>query len=540
MKTKNIILSLFIGSTLLTTSCTDGFDAINTNKTNPTEDMYDFSKSDLGGVLWDGSTYNVSKNGAADLHQRVKALGYDIFAQYVLGNSVRKYTPNDGYLTNYWNSHYNNYMAPLNTIIRDAEEYGGRENSMALARIWRVYLQSRFIDFYGPAPFPKSPEDTNPDYQPLDQQFAFFFSELDAAVKQFDKTADFLSVEDQIFWGNITKWQRFANTLRLRLAMQVSEINPELCKEQAQAALNAPEGIMQAGDDARVKMQPPGSWGNQYPYYMYQVSWSDRQSLTTTMEKVLTGIGGIEYKGKATVHPKNLDPRGDRMFDPGLNGVWAGIKPGYAEDATATAAKANSGTMSTTWIIPNDRRNTDILLYAEACFLAAEATERFSVASSKNAKAWYEDGVKASFGYLSLGADIATTYLSSTDKNGWGTSANYDDDAGTGNTKLEKIITQKYIAAYPDVSAQAWNDKRRLNLPAFDIPETRDAGAGTYPTDNNIKNPSNYISRMVYPQGEALINKAKYDAGVAQLTGGDKTSSTMWWASKKSNYVTSN
>lgn len=196
--------------------------------------------------------------------------------------------------------------------------------------------------------------------------------------------------------------------------------------------------------------------------------------------------------------------------------------------------------MSRTWIIPNDNRKTDLFLYSEACFLMAEAVERGFVTGAGSAKDWYEKGVKASFAKWSLSDSQAVDYLASNDKNIFGTSANYDDASGNGNTKLEKIITQKYISHYIDLSRESWNDKRRLNLPAMDIPEYRDPGAGTYPNDGNIKNPSNFISRMVYPQSEALNNKSKYEAGVAQLTGGDKTSSPIWWATKKSNYCTSN
>lgn len=556
MKTKNIIFSFLIGLGLCGSGCTDGFDALNTNPNEPTDNMYDFSKADLGAVLKNGAVYEHGK-GAADVHQRIKALGFDVFAQYANSNAflTRNYTPDDGFNDLYWKTHYNNWLSVLNIVIKEAEEYGGRENSLALARIWRVFLQSRFIDYFGPAPLPKSPEDENPPYTSVKDQFEFFFTELDEATKLFDPYGDFLTVQDQIYWGNKDKWKRFGNTLRLRLAMQVSEIDPALCKAQAQAALNADGGIMRFGEDARIAMDPPGDWGKQYPYYMYQVPWGDKQFLMTSMYKVLTNIGGMPYvytKKDGTpvldgdgveIVPKapvNVDPRGTRMFDPsaksgGYN--WGGLTPGLA---SITDAQRNStGMMSQIWIIPDDQRKTDIFLYSEACFLAAEATERFGVNSGKSAKDWYEEGVRASFNAWSLTNANAQDYLASKEKNLWGTSAAYDDEVGPGNTKLEKIITQKYIAGYPDISAQAWNDKRRLNLPAFDIHVSRDNGAGTYPSDNNILNPSNFIQRMTYPQGEKLINEANYNSGVAQLEGGDKTSAPLWWASTKSNYCTS-
>ncbi len=239
------------------------------------------------------------------------------------------------------------------------------------------------------------------------------------------------------------------------------------------------------------------------------------------------------------------------MFDPGAGNygyMWTGLTPGQqTEDKNI---RDMVGKMSQIFMIPNDTRKSDIFLYSEFCFIAAEATERFGSlglnSTGKSAQQWYEDGIRESFKkwrFLNEIGDfnnqLVIDYTKSTDKNLWGTSVLYTDDQGKGNTKLEKIITQKYIASYPDLSLGIWNDKRRLNLPALLIPDYRDGGAGTYPSDGNIQNPKNYIQRTVYPQSEKLINETNYKAGVAQLRDGDKTSSPLWWASKQSNYCTS-
>ncbi|KAA6307540.1 hypothetical protein EZS27_040790, partial [termite gut metagenome] len=81
-------------------------------------------------------------------------------------------------------------------------------------------------------------------------------------------------------------------------------------------------------------------------------------------------------------------------------------------------------------------------------------------------------------------------------KNLAGTSAKFDDDiSGAGNTQLEKIITQKYLGLFPDMSMEAGNDKRRLNLPRMDVALSRDPllyeGKG-----NNILDPTNFIKRV--------------------------------------------
>ncbi|GAB6120694.1 MAG: SusD/RagB family nutrient-binding outer membrane lipoprotein [Dysgonomonas sp.] len=532
MKTKIILQSFILSLILLGSGCTTGFDALNENPNDRTDEQYDFSRALVGSQIRKGATYE-----GADAHQRVKALGIDVFVQYVGGNSTaRVWTPNDDWQSLYWKNHFNNQLAVLNTVIRDADLYEGRENTKAIARIWRVYIQTMFTDYFGPAPFSLDPDDPNPDYMKLDELYPVLFTELDDAVKGFDDSKPTLVREDPVYKGDILKWKRFANTLRLRMAIKLSEIAPDLCKTQALAAINADGGIMQQGDDAKIGSS--AGWGNQYPYYMYQVGWSDRQVMMVSMEKTLTNIGGMDYSGTATTAPAKVDPRGSRYFDPSpTDNLWKGLKAGIRVEVGDMRSKVSA--MSVTYVIPNDTKKTDIMLYVEACFLAAEATERFSVNTGKTALEWYEAGVRESFKTWGLSDDNATTYLTSESRNSWGTSAKYNKSQGAGDTNLEKIITQKYIAFYPDLSLQIWNDKRRLNLPALEIPEFRDSGAGTYPADDDIHNAKNYIQRTVYPQSEKLINEKKYNAGVAQLRDGDKTSSPLWWASKQANYCTS-
>jgi hypothetical protein len=170
-------------------------------------------------------------------------------------------------------------------------------------------------------------------------------------------------------------------------------------------------------------------------------------------------------------------------------------------------------------------RKYDLLLYDEVCFLKAEAALRgFSPGSAKTE---YEKGVTSSF--TRWGVTGISAYLASTDKNTAGTSANFDDVAGAGNTQLEKIITQKYISLFPDVSIEGWSDKRRLNLPRFDVCAYRDpATYGSAPTD--IKNPASFIKRVRIPASEAVNNTVEYNKGVALMgTGGDRTNTPLWW-----------
>jgi hypothetical protein len=135
--------------------------------------------------------------------------------------------------------------------------------------------------------------------------------------------------------------------------------------------------------------------------------------------------------------------------------------------------------------------------------------------------------------------------LASTEKNQAGTSASFDDNSGDfstngtgdGNTKLEKIITQKYLGLFPDMSQEAWNDKRRLNLPRTDV--ALDRYTAIWPTQSHdVKNPDNFIKRVQYPSSEAQGNAAEYAKGLQLLGGADKVNSKIWWDTGKS-YLTS-
>lgn len=536
MKTKIFFLILIVFGLF---SCSD-LDEINKNPNRPTGDMYDFSRSQISTLLRAGSTYN-----GADMWQRVKSLHIDLYSQMLdevpsSWTNTRNYFTNDGWTISYWNS-VPGWVSSLNTLIRMGLDDPNRVNTVALAKIWRVYIQSQACDLFGVMPFPTYKTIVeNPPYVSVDAQYNEFFTELDEAVKMFDPAKGFLNAnEDMIYGGDINKWKKFANSLRLRLALRVSEVDANLCKTQAEAAIAA--GVMESSaDDAQCPPSNQG-WGNDYNYTLL-FAWGETQHMTTSFEKLVTNIGGMDWPSAiaATTKPAKVDPRAPVMFDPASSGSWKGVPPGlHPDNVNQEPNKSTEISILGVYTVgpPNARklnRKYDLLLYDEVCFLKAEAALRGF--ASGDAKTEYENGVSSSF--ARWGVTGAATYLASTDKNLAGTSANFDDVSGAGNTKLEKIITQKYISLFPDVSIEAWSDKRRLNLPRFDVCAYRDpATYGAAPT--SITDPHSFIKRVRIPATESVNNAAEYNKGVALMgPGGDRTNTPLWW-DKNMNYCTS-
>ncbi|MDL2214928.1 SusD/RagB family nutrient-binding outer membrane lipoprotein [Dysgonomonas sp. OttesenSCG-928-M03] len=535
---KNIIL--FIVSISLGlfsfSSCTDGFDNMNDDPYNPKEEDYDFSKVDLGAALRYGSnldyiTGNGGLAGGGDLFDRIKNNCWEPWAQYFVGGA----TPQNGWVDAYWKANYATWMSLLNGVIRDAALYPNRENSEAIARIWRVYMLSTFSDFFGPVPFSEDPTEENPDYMSVEDLHTIFFKDLEHSVDLFVPGPTMVTSEDFIFGGNILKWQKFANTLRFMLAIKISEVDQTKAIAEMKKSLSHPAGLISNPDDD-VLGRWYDSWQNGPAYG--GLTWN-KYPMTSTMEKMITGIGGIQYTGTATgIKPSHVDPRGQLWYDPsnqGSNFQGANVAP--------ISYDVNTISWISNLIKADNRRPLDQLTYTEICFFLAEAVHRGFVTAGEaggDDKSWYEAGVRASFSRWGVSAYV-DEYLASTAQNKWGTSANYDDTNGNGNgnTKLEKIVTQRYLGLFTDLSYHAWNDKRRLNLPAMDIPEYQNTSIGNWPKDGNIKNPLNYFQRGFYPQDEKMNNVEKYNAGVAKLGGEDNVTTPLWWASKKANYCTS-
>lgn len=525
--------------------------ALNVNPNEPDDSVnYNMNYPRLASTLRNG----IPMEG--DDEQRVKALMIDFYAQIADGGNftTKYYQMNEDWNRRMYRRVQSN-VSSLNIVIRNLMEFGDEyRHTIAVAKIWRVFTQAYGVDFFGPIPFAKySVVEENPPYMSVEDTYNEFFKELEEAANMLSETSVmpiFIdSNSDILYRNNPAKWRLFANSLRLRYALRLSEVAPELCKEQAAKALEA--GVFSSSlDNAYLPPKADGSWGQDYNYTMFQITWGGALNMTKTFEKLVTGIGGIDFplgisnqrSGKALsdVHPAKVDPRAPVMFDPAYEtGDWKGIVYGLPEGVYNVGANRTVNFSEFGFLYSNGypytTRPYDVMLYEEVCFLKAEAA--LLGVAGLDAKTEYEKGVRASFVTWGITSSVADAYLASTEKNLAGTSANFDDVEGDGNTKLEKIITQKYLAAFPDVAMESWNDKRRLNLPRFDVSETR-YEVFYDPTDKDIKNPKNFIRRVQYPVQESQINQVEYQKGVELLGGDDNVTTPLWW-DKLSNYCTS-
>ncbi|UXX78525.1 SusD/RagB family nutrient-binding outer membrane lipoprotein [Reichenbachiella carrageenanivorans] len=509
------ILSSVLALTLVFSACSD-WEEINTDPNNPLAE-------DVDPGLKVGSVFKEACL-TAHLHQRIQNLYVDMFAQYYTGTGFATYTNNsvDGWTGDYWNEHYK-WFNSLSNLVDQYEDSDSYTNAVAVIRIWRVWVTHRATDLMGDIPYSNVAEGV---YDSEETIYKDMLNELEEAVASIDPDKAMFS--DAIYQGDLTKWTLFANSLRLRLAMRISGVEPALAKQHAEAAVVG--GVLETQANMPTMYANTAIWGEGYSYnYYFWWGSGNGVGMTSTFYDLTAGIGGLAFNtadvgAAVATYPAVVDPRATIIFGSsdqnadvgeGFEGVWSGIDAGLAPSALTAPENfvQNNSRMNTTLrgeFNGDNARSWTIMPIAEVWFLRAEgALNGWNM--GKTAQEAYESGVAASFEYWGLSS--SSTYLASNEVNQMGVSAAWGDGNGT---DLEKVIAQKFIGGYPDNGWEAWADLRRLELPAVD-----------FGLQSNTNVPAGkVIQRVKYPSSQAVLNEANY----AQVADKDVEGTKHWWA----------
>lgn len=519
---------------LVATGCTDKYDEWNTNPNQATEDMMGRDDLAVGSffVQMQRNVFvleNLASDGTgigASVYQVIDNLAGASFAGYTgacniwFGDSnFLTYNMTVDWRDQAFGHMYLYVMSPWSKIITKTKEQN-RPQVAALANIVKVFAMSRLTDMYGPLPYTKfgSGEFSIP-YDSQEVIYDSFFKELDDAITvlhdlyQKDATMKVLERYDFIYNGNMENWIRFANTLKLRLAMRIVYADPAKAEQKAVEAVSHPIGVMTKTTDV-ARLQHADNFSYRHPLFVIATGEFNDARMGATMDSYLNG-----YK----------DPRISSYFRMAETGKYTGIRTGIAMNRDKYATSGNfsdlaaAGSDDVVWMNP-----------AEAYFLRAEGAIR-GWAMGATAKDLYESGVKTSFSYLS--APSVDAYLANdTDK-----PAPYVDPANSGNSMaalgqitikwkdagleemLERIITQKWIAIYPD-GQEAWSEFRRTAYPKV-FPVAVNKSGGTVNTEKQVR-------RIPFPASEYRNNAENVKQAVTLLNGDDNGGTSLWWDKK--------
>ncbi len=415
---------------------------------------------------------------------------------------------------------------PYKGIINGTDD----EVAHALAKTLRVAIMHRVTDSYGPIPYSKIIENTKEsiyvEYDTQEEVYAKMLAELDEAIAIFQSnttlSADAWSRYDQVYYGNISQWLKYANSLKLRMAMRLSYVKPELSKTKAAEAiaagvitLNADNAAMHAAENRTT---------------LIYNDWSDHR------------VGGDIF----CYMNGYKDPRLEKMFTKNEAGRYAGIRIGI-DVGSKSAAITNCSNLIVTSSTPYLWMNA-----AEVTFLRAEYELRWG--SVETAKTLYEQAVMLSFEergangadvYLAATEAVPTAYADPMGKYNAPAQSTinvpWEDDSAEGADKaaiaernLERIITQKWIAIFP-LGMEAWAEHRRTGYPRL-MPAIEDKSGGTVDLAQGAR-------RLIYPVEEYQKNGANVQSAIGNLDAeqqngthtGDVMGTRVWWDCKPYN-----
>ena len=511
------VLGLFVMS-----SCTKEFNNLNTNpsKVTTTQASGDFQY--IGGFFPDMEENIFSP--VDYIYQIQQNLNADCFSGYMM-------SPDDGFgpnNTNYFmrsdwnfqefdlgNQHIMNNWAQVKALARPQDQH-----FVAMALILKVEGMHRVTDQYGPIPYSKY--GSNAFFVPYDSQQAIytrFFSELDTAVNTItayvkaNPGATPFKPFDLVYGGDYKQWLKFANTLRLRLAMRIVYADAATAQQQAEKAVADPNGLLSTvSDDAYLNMVNGLSYQNSL--WNITNAYGDI-SMSAVMKSITEGYS--DTREAAYFLPSSYD------------GKFEGIRMGQNITTAVYAGFSLLNVQATTPM--------EIMAASESYFLRAEGALRGWNMGSGSAQSFYEQGITLSFqekgatmppGYLTNNTSTANPYVDPTNAaNNVATGSPYLNNItiawNSGDTfehNLQRIITQKWLAIYPD-GEEAWSDFRRTGYPKLFPVVVNNSGGLISTTD--------FVKRIPFAADEDQNNPKGVATGVTALGGPDNGGTRLWW-----------
>lgn len=522
-------------------SCTAGYLEINSNPYGVTDDEMQRDgyavRAALIGIANGVISPDVNTTQFTDCLLGGTQGGYLADANANFRNTISNYNPTDDWTNVFMKSPY--VIPVIYSNYRQLHQVTDDPVILAVGDIIKVAAMHRVTDTYGPIPYSKIGQngEINVPYDSQQDVYKKMFEELDAAVTALipNRTNNFAASADVIYGGNVEKWIKFANSLKLRLAMRIVYADPDLAKQMAESAVSNEVGVMASNDDNAMF----ASWGtsgnpiNVSVEYNMVTRHEDGTACITESGDSHTAADIICYMNGYN------DPRREFYFTPSEwdGREYVGMRRGIVIPDQASVGHRFSGvriglTDPVCWMNA-----------AEVAFLKAEAVAVFNFNMGTDARSAYEEGIRLSFeqwgagdasSYMADATSVPETYTDPAGSNTYeGTISTITvawDENATTEQKQERIITQKWIANWL-LGNEAWSDWRRTGYPRL-IPVTE---SGNYSAGR--VNSTSGARRMEYPDDEAISNSENYSYAVSSLLGegGDNMSTRLWFDCKPDN-----
>lgn len=523
---KKVLTYIMIGSLAMgISSCKKTLD-INDNPNNPTSSTPDLVlPQSLVGTGAMVSTYNNGLTYAGGFFANVYGVG-GYGATVTVNYSSANFTA-------LWTSAYD-VAEDYQYVIDNTSTDPSLANSNSIARIMKSFVFSKLVDQYSDVPYfeaLKGAEFLTPKYDKGADIYKDLVAQLNLAIEQIEagETAEgVVSISgeaDPMFGGDMVKWKRFANSLKLRLLVKMAAV-PELSGFATTefAAFDTTLGLIQ--DDALVNPGYTKQGGRLNPTYnLLAADENNNRRVTSAIptDWIYSFYDGtkLEDESRGEVVFRNFPGTATNQL--GQENLASNVIPPAGSTAWYTGADFNTPGLGA---VKGPAQGQVIMMLAEAKFLEAEAMVRGYLPG--DAGAAFDAGVTASFRYLYkdqtgvVNGDIPALVQAYKTANAgrylvdW--SATASPAAGDYNMdvvqrRIEAIITQKYIAMNVINCDEAFAEFRRTNYPRI-VNGSADPTLTFASLQSTSTSPDKLITRLPYPQVEYTLNQGNVPQNV--------------------------
>jgi hypothetical protein len=452
---KNIYLIIGLLITGLI-SCTSDFDEINVNPNQPIT-------APATNVLGYSIQSIAQRFGSTEIFYPGAFVGYTAKGTYNLVNRYAEVAP-----SSHWTNLFSYAIQNLNYVIESSPNANQR-NIKAAAMVMKAYAFQLLVDTYGPIPYTEYGKMREGIVYPKYDNEKVVYTDLLTSLKEANSmfnatTGGKIGVGDLIYSGDVAKWKKFCNSLRLRLAIRISKVEPALAASNISEILNdaTTYPVFSSNTDNATLKFPGADW----------------------MEPWASAYKGVpDVKIGKPIVDKLLslnDPRLPFYAKANNSGNYVGLEIGA--DATSTISLVSDRFMQT------ETGTVFFQKYAEVEFIRAEAAKLGIITSS--AQTAYENGVKASLAEYSVPEATITAYL--------GTSGvSWTND-------INQIYEQKWIALFRQCW-EAWAEQRRTDYPALGLA-----------VNSSVSGHNRTPFRFSYPIEERNLNGDNVPASVTE------------------------
>ncbi len=398
-----------------------------------------------------------------------------------------------------WNTFYASLRDVNNILVISREK--SQKNYEAVGLILKSWMFAMLTDLYGNVPYSEAIKGKEEFYFPVyDSQESIYkgiLADLKTANDIIGTTNEAVS-GDILYGGKIASWKKFANSLRLRYLMRISD-RKDVSSEMKQIIENLSDNPVFTSNTDNAQLTYTKVYPNQFPLHTTRVGSFDEFRLSKHLGDTLLWLNDPRIKvfSRPTAATEKLNEPQQ---------VYAGV-PNGLDDVTALTYNGGAQFVSRVGSIYFENAITDmgisvakgnIMTFAELQFTLAEAAHKGLIPG--NAQAYYEEGIKA--GFSMFAAEMPANYLSS------------PNVAFDSNKALEQIGLQKWIAFFFN-GIEAWIDWRRTGIPTIK------------PGPANLNN-NKVPVRYVYPLSEQSLNEENRKKAV-EAQGPDDMNTRVWW-----------